>query len=229
METVYYRLNVCDIDALTDGVGDGDCDGSPGSAVVKIVVQDSSIAPKVEIEADLSTASAGRGDAKPQSTVGAITGVENQFIVAAGSTVELTANVTDRDQPGYQAADLTATPSRSRPEYTTAHTYVWSGANAGTTDRSIATVRVPRDAGDGDTIDVTLTVTDDSRASVQVSIQLLVGTNTPPTAGGVQANSPDNNIPGVLDRSSYPDGIQNPKDGATVTLRGVGNDADGDS
>ena len=221
--TVYYRLNVCDIDATDD---DATCDGSTGSAVIKIVVNDSSIAPTVEIEADLSTASAGRDDAKPQETVGAITGVENQFLVAAGSTVELTANVTDRDQAGYMAASLLATPPRPRPTYTTAHTYVWSGANAGATDRSVATVRVPRDAEDGDTIDVMLTVTDSSRASAQVSIQLLVGTNTKPTAGGVQTNG--TGIPTVIGRSSYTDGIQNRKDGATVTLRGVGNDADGD-
>ena len=226
-ETVFYRLTVCDsvlsesITKISEFTGaditepnDTDCTGRTGSALVRIVVHDTSSDPSVRVVAGLTAASTARGDAKPQSTVGQITGVENQFLVAAGSTVELKALVTDRDQPDG------------------AHTFRWSGATPGS-EQYKATVRVPSDADDGDTIDVSVTVTDRTRISETTDIQLLVGENTAPTAGGVDANkgSIDNPLDGdpVLYVHSITDGFQNPKDGSTVTLRGVANDADGDA
>ena len=63
------------------------------ATLIRIVVHDTSATPEVEIGAGLTTASDSRGDAAPQSTVSQFTGVENQFLVAAGSTVLLTATV----------------------------------------------------------------------------------------------------------------------------------------
>ena len=222
--TLFYTLTV------NDGGNTASPGGLSGTSLIKIVVHDTSVPPVVEIEAGLSTTSENRGDAKPQATVGQITGVDNQFLVAAGSTVQLTAKVTDRDQPAPTGG-------------ISGHRYRWTGAsqleddttNTATVDeRSMATVRVPAGAEDGDTIEVSVTVTDNSRNAVVVPIQLLVGTNTVPTAGGIQSDS-TLNIPdgqgGIADRLSvvtYNDGFQNLKDGSTVTLRGVGNDADGD-
>ncbi len=133
-QTVFYRLTVCD-SSSTPSTGDitdaSNCTGGrTGAALIRIVVHDTSSAPEVEIGAALTSASSSRGDAAPQSTVGQITGVENQFIVAAGSTVRLTATVDDIDQDS-------------------GHSFRWSGATAGA-DRSMAVVRVPADADDGD-------------------------------------------------------------------------------
>ena len=196
--TVFYTLTVTDADGLT------------GTSVIRIVVHDASVTPEVEISGGLTTASSNRDDAAPQKTASQFTGVENQFIVAAGSTVLLTATVEDDDQPSGVN-----------------HTYRWSGAaqvspvdDATTADvyePATATVRIPADAKDGDTIDVSVTVIDASRIAVTTPIQLLVGENTPPTASG---------LPAVV---SINDGFQNLRDGSTYTLRGVGHDADGDS
>ena len=208
-QTVFYQLTVCDSSPASTGdiTTATNCTGRTGATLIRIVVHDTSATPEVEIGAALTSASAARGDADPQGTVGRITGVENQFIVGAGSTVLLTATVEDDDQAS-------------------GHNFRWSGATA-VPGTATATVRVPADADDGDTIDGSVTVTDETRISVTTTFQLLVGENTPPTASGVPTNG--NGIPGAIGRSSYTDGIQNPKDGATVTLRGVGNDADGDS
>ncbi|WP_420431330.1 hypothetical protein, partial [Candidatus Poriferisocius sp.] len=122
------------------------------------------------------------------------------------------------------------------------HRFRWSGAvggahsapgggTAGDDDvntASMATVRIPADADDGDTIDVSVTVTDDTRISVTTEIQLLVGENAQPTASGVRGTDPDGDGPSPkLLRIN--DGFQNQKDGSTVTIRGVGYDADGES
>ena len=73
-----------------------------------------------------------------------------------------------------------------------------------------------------------MTVTDtSSRLSTTTPIQLLVGTNRAPTAEGVPVNSGD--IFDTIFVHSITDGFQNPRDGSTVTLRGVATDADGDS
>ncbi len=227
--TVIYQLNVCD--AVNDA-GNA-CTGQTGSSLIRIVVHDTSVAPEVEIEAGLTTASDGRGDAEPQSTVSQFTGVENQFIVAAGSTVLLTATVKDLDQPSVDDAGTPADPS----DDSLTHTYRWSGATA-VAATATATVRVPADAADGDTLDVSVTVTDNSRNSMTTDIQLLIGENTPPTAGGVPANQGSINNPdptsdsfgdAILYVHSITDGFQNLRDGSTVTLRGVANDADGGS
>ncbi|MCY4194186.1 MAG: hypothetical protein OXF04_07820 [bacterium] len=226
--TVFYRLTVCDgVDGvvsefsadITDD-GDEDCTGRTGSALVRIVVHDASSAPEVTFSptsgAVLTAASTARGDAAPQATVGQFTGVENQFIVAAGSTVRLTATVEDDDQTGG------------------GHTARWTGATQGSSPTT-ATVRVPADAADGDTIDGSVTVTDNTRLSTTATFQLLVGQNTPPTAGGVDANMGSIDNPGttpptpVIYVHKVTDGFQSQKDGSTVTLRGVGNDPDGDS
>ncbi len=216
-QTVFYQLTVCDSSpAVTaDITTASNCAGGrTGAALIRIVVHDTSATPEVSIGAALTTASTARGDAEPQETVGQITGVENQFIVGAGSTVLLTATVEDDDQDD-------------------GHVFRWSGATAVAGATSTATVRVPADADDGDTIDASVTVIDATRISVTTDIQLLVGENTKPTARGVPTNGVaaegTGGILGVIGRSSYTDGIQNPKDGATITLRGVGNDADGDS
>ena len=220
-QTVFYRLTVCDSrQAATADITDAsNCAGRTGAALIRIVVHDTSSAPEVSFDsrtgAVLTTASEARGDAAPQGTVGQITGVENQFIVGAGSTVLLTATVDDDDQPSG-----------------TAHNFRWSEAT-GVPGTATATVRVPADADDGDTIDGSVTVTDHTRTSVTATFQLLVGENTAPTAGGVQANmgSIDNPATGgaVIWVHKVTDGFQNQKDGSTVTLRGVANDADGDS
>jgi len=218
--TVFYRLTVCDGrtgdppgPVTNDITADEGCtNGLKGTALVRIVVRDVSDAPEVGIAAVLTAASSARGDAEPQETVGEFTGVENQFIVASGSAVRLTASV---------SVNGAAQPS--------GYSYRWSGASAGATSGT-ATVRVPGDAADGDTVDVSVTVTHTaSRTSVTTPIQLLVGENTKPTAGGVPTHGDVMGIPNVIGRSLYNDGIQNQKDGATVTLRGVGNDPDGDA
>ena len=219
-QTVFYQLTVCDAvgtdfsrGSITDD-GDTDCTGLTSAALVRIVVHDSTATPEVSIKAGLTAASSSRGDAEPQETVGQITGVENQFLVAAGSAVVLTAAVKDGDQPSD-------------------HNFRWSGATPHA-DRAMATVRVPADADSGDTIDVSVTVTDATRISVTTDIQLKVtGPNTAPTAEGVPANqgsinNPQNQEP-ELWVHQVTDGFQNRRDGSTVTLRGVGNDADGDS
>ena len=213
--TVFYRLTVCDSSPAVEAdlnTAANCTNGRTGSALVRIVVHDASSAPEVTFSptggAVLTVASTARGDAAPQATVGQFTGVENQFIVAAGSTVRLAATVEDDDQNG-------------------GHTIRWTGATPVGANSTTATVRVPADAADGDTIDGSVTVTDNTRLSTTAAFQLLVGQNTPPTAGGVPTNG--TGITGVIDRSSYTDGIQSQKDGATVTLRGVGNDADGDA
>ncbi|MCY3889381.1 MAG: hypothetical protein OXG50_05735 [bacterium] len=239
-QVVFYQLTVCDGRADPSGpvtgnitAQDGCTNGRTGAALVRIVVHDTSATPEVEIEAGLTTASKARGDAAPQSTVSQFTGVENQFIVAAGSTVVLTAAAADDDQPAG-----------------TAHSFRWSGATPGavtegpadddaTTNPApghtsgTATVRVPADADDGDAIDVSVTVTDRTRISVTTPIQLLVGENTVPTAGGVPANMGSIDNPqsqaAVIYVHKVTDGFQSPRDGSTVTLRGVGNDADGDA
>ena len=222
--TLFYTLTVHD--GGVDGTG---ADGRTGTSVIKIVVHDASIAPEVSIKAGLSTVSENRGDAEPQETVGQITGVENQFLVAAGSTVLLTATVTDRDQQAAAGG-------------TSGHTYRWTGASqqqddattATVDERSMATVRIPANADDGDIVDVSVTVIDNSRNAVVVPIQLLVGANTKPTASGIPSDSTlnipnaDGDIVASLSVVTYNDGFQSLKDGSTVTLRGVGNDADGD-
>ena len=211
--TVFYQLNVCD--GVDDAANPTSCTGRTGATLIRIVVHDTSATPEVEISAALTAASDGRGDPDPQSTVSQFTGVENQFIVGAGSTVQLTASVEDDDQDSD-------------------HTFVWNGATPGS-DRSMAVVRVPADADDGDTIDGSVTVIDRTRITVTTTFQLLVGENTKPTAGGVPANMGTINLPAasgggaLISVHSVTDGFQNPKDGSTVTLRGVGNDADGDS
>ena len=216
-QTVFYQLTVCDSSPASTGniyADPANCSGGrTGSSLVRITVHDTSSDPVVRVSAELTAASETRGDDAPQATVGQLTGVENQFIVDAGSTVLLTASVYDSDQPSG-----------------TAHSYRWTGASA-ETDRSTATASVPAGAADGDTVDVSVTVTDSTRNTVTVPIQLLVGDNTEPTAGGVPANK------GSIDGPSGPvlwvhevtDGFQNKKDGSTLMLRGVGNDADGDS
>ena len=225
-QTVFYQLTVCDSRiATTDDISvPANCEGLTGAALIRIVVHDTSATPEVSIEADLTTASMTRGNAEPQATVGRFTGVENQFIVDAGSTVLLTAKAEDDDQDD-------------------GHIFRWSGATALTDQSMMATVRVPADADDGDTIEGSVTVTDETRISVTTDFQLLVGENTPPTAGGVPANqgsidSVDNPQTPDVDESlggpviwvhSVTDGFQNQRVGSTVTLRGVGNDADGDS
>ncbi len=215
-QTVFYQLTVCDSSpaVAADITTAANCtNGRTGAALIRIVVHDTSSAPEVEIEAALTSSSAARGDAAPQETVGRFTGVENQFIVAAGSTVLLTAEVEDDDQAS-------------------GHNHRWSGAT-GVPGTATATVRVPADADDGHTIDGSVTTTDATRISVTTAFQLLVGENTAPTAGGVPANmdSIDNPQSGdpVIYVHKVTDGFQNRKDGSTVTLRGVGNDADGDS
>ncbi len=212
-QTVFYQLTVCDSPddpaPLSDITTAANCtNGRTGATLIRIVVHDTSATPEVEIGAALTAASTARGDADPQETVGEFTGVENRFIVGAGSTVLLTATVTDDDQ-------------------SSGHTFRWSGANAVSGTTSTATVRVPADADDGDTIDGSVTVTDATRISVTTEFQLLVGENTEPTAGGVEANV--GLVGGPLSVHQITDGFQNRKDGSTVTLRGVGNDADGDS
>ncbi len=211
-QTVFYQLTVCDSSpaVAADITTAANCtNGRTGAALIRIVVHDTSAAPTVQIEADLTSASDARGDAEPQSTVGEFSGVENQFLVAAGSSVRLIALVRDRDQ-------------------SSGHTFRWSGATPGS-DRSRAVVRVPDDAEDGETIDVTVTVTDNTGISVTTPIQLLVGDNTAPTAGGVPANEGAIMAGGrpILHVHSITDGFQSRKDGSTVTLRGVANDADG--
>ncbi|WP_420617943.1 hypothetical protein [Candidatus Poriferisocius sp.] len=208
-QTVFYRLTVCD-SSPTPSTGDittaSNCTGGrTGAALIRIVVHDTSATPEVGIGAALTSASSSRGDAAPQSTVGQITGVENQFIVAAGSTVRLTATVEDRDQDS-------------------GHVFRWSGATPGA-DRSMAVVRVPADAAGGDTIEGSVTVIDATRISVTTTFQLLVGENTAPTAGGLKGTP----VGGPLSVLQVTDGFQNQRDGSTVTVRGVGNDADGDS
>ncbi len=208
-----------------------------GTSIIRIVVHDASTAPAVSIGLGnraavgqpgrgLSDTSFNEGDAKPQSTVAQITGVENQFIVAAGSTVQLAATVK------VGGVDMTTAAG---------YTYRWSGATqvgavaVGDTavhEPAEARVRIPANAEDGDTIDVSVTVIDNARRTPYTTpIQLLVGKNTPPTAGGVQANQGSIDADGnpLLYVHSITDGFQNPRDGSTVTLRGVGNDADGDS
>lgn len=221
-QTVFYQLTVCDAVAqgftgadITDD-NDTDCTGQTGSALVRIVVHDTTADPEVSIDAGLTAASRARGDADPQETVSQVTGVENQFLVVAGSAVVLTAAVKDADQPAG-----------------TAHRFRWSGATSGA-DPAKAVVRVPSDASSGDTIDVSVTVTDATRRSVTAAIQLKVtGANAKPTAEGVPANkgSIDNPATGdaVIWVHAVGDGFQNAKVGSTVTLRGVGNDPDGDS
>ena len=220
-QTVFYQLTVCDSRvAATASITDpANCDGRTGATLIRIVVHDTSATPEVSFNsrtgAVLTTQSDARGDAAPQSTVSQFTGVENQFIVAAGSTVLLTATVEDDDQEE-------------------GHNFRWSGAT-GVPGTATATVRVPADADDGDTIDGSVTVTDATRISVTATFQLLVGENTAPTAGGVPANMGTINLPAasgggaLISVHSVTDGFQNPRDGSTVTLRGVGNDADGDS
>jgi len=223
--TVFYQLTVCDGrtgdppgPVTNDITADEGCtNGLKDTELVRIVVRDVSDAPEVGISADLTAASRARGDAEPQETVGEFTGVENQFIVASGSAVRLTASV-----------------SVNGAAQTSGYSYRWSGASAGATSAT-ATVRVPGDAADGDTVDVSVTVTDTARrTSVTTPVQLLVGENTPPTAGGVPANqgsidNPTANNAPVLYVHRIGDGFQNQKDGSTVTLRGVGNDPDGDA
>ena len=218
--TLFYTLTVTDDR------------GRSGTSIIRIVVNDTSITPDVSIGlgnanaeyprgAGLSPASLAKEDTRPQSTVSQFTGVENQFIVAAGSTVQLAATV-----------------KVNRVTQTAGYSYRWSGAvqvaaadDADTTtinEPAEARIRIPANAEDGDTIDVSVTVTDTARrTSVTTPIQLLVGENTSPTAGGVPANEDD--ILGTLYVHSITDGFQNQRDGSTVTLRGVGNDADGDS
>ena len=217
-QTVFYQLTVCDGSpvATADITTATNCTGGrTGATLIRIVVHDTSATPEVEIGAALTTASESRGDAAPQSTVSQFTGVENQFIVGAGSTVLLTADVEDDDQA-------------------TGHVHRWTGANA-VPGTNTATVRVPADADDGDTIDGSVTTIDATRIAVTTTFQLLVGENTPPTAGGVPANMGTLNLPpasgggALISVHSVTDGFQNQRDGSTVTLRGVGNDADGDS
>ncbi|MCQ3809455.1 MAG: hypothetical protein KTV68_02760 [Acidimicrobiia bacterium] len=226
-QTVFYQLTVCDGAADGGAAVTGDItdaanctNGRTGATLIRIVVHDTSATPEVSIGAGLTTASKSRGSAAPQSTVSQFTGVDNQFIVDAGSTVLLTAMVTDDDQPTG-----------------TLHNFRWSGAT-GIPATNTATVRVPADADDGDTIDGSVTVTDATRISVTTTFQLLVGENTAPTAGGVDANQGSINNPdpssdsfgdAVIWVHSVTDGFQSQKNGSTVTLRGVGNDADGDS
>ncbi|MCY4272545.1 MAG: hypothetical protein OXF00_07875, partial [bacterium] len=222
--TLFYTLTVTD------------ARGRTGSSIVRIVVNDTSVTPDVSIELGnrLSAGIPGRGlsdssiaqkDTPPQPTVGQFTGVENQFLVAAGSTVQLAATVKVNNMV-----------------QTTGYSYRWTGAvqvAATDSDATLAVnepaearIRVPANAADGDTIDVSVTVTDSARrSSVTTPIQLLVGKNTPPTADGVDANNADKDAPPMpsLLVHSVTDGFQSEEDGSTVTLRGVGNDADGDS
>ena len=219
-QTVFYQLTVCDSRtvATADITTATNCtEGRTGASLIRIVVHDTSAAPEVSFNlrtgAVLTAASADRGDAAPQGTASQFTGVENQFIVAAGSAVRLTATVEDDDQAS-------------------GHVYRWSGATA-VPETATATVRVPADADDGDTIDGSVTVIDATRISVTATFQLLVGENTVPTAGGVPANmdsidNPQTQAP-VIYVHKVTDGFQSRRDGSTVTLRGVGNDADGDA
>lgn len=219
--TLIYRLTVCDrADTATPPACSTDNPTLAARSTIRVVVHDISAAPELKIGAALTPTSRDRGDVAPQSTVGAITGVENQFIVSAGSTVRLTATVDNT--------------TRS----TGAHTFRWSGASqhgANTDTVSMANVRIPGDAEDGDTIDVSVTtINNGSRLSSTTAIQLQVGTNRPPTAEGVPINSGtvDSTVEALaaiprLSVHSITDGWQNARDGSTVTLRGVATDPDG--
>ncbi len=226
--TLYYRLTVCDR-GTTDTPAACNTTDNPSLAsrsIIKVVVHDTSAAPEMDIGAGLTATSQGRGDTAPQGTVGAITGVENQFIVSAGSTVLLTATVDNT--------------SRSMGD----HTFRWVGASQqptltpatlSATITTQATVRIPGDAEDGDTIDVSVVaINNGSRLSSTTAIQLLVGSNRRPTAQGVPINSGTVSVAALhqlgippLSVHSITDGWQNPRDGSTVTLRGVATDPDG--
>ena len=229
--TLYSRLTVCDRGTDTTPPTPSACETTTNPSlasrsIIKVVVHDTSAAPEMDISAGLTATSTARGDTAPQGTVGAITGVENQFIVSAGSTVLLTATV-----------DNTV---RS----TGAHTFRWNGASQqptltpatlSATISTQATVRIPGDAEDGDTIDVSVVaINNTSRLSSTTAIQLLVGSNRRPTAQGVPINSGTVSVAALhqlgippLSVHSITDGWQNPRDGSTVTLRGVATDPDG--
>ncbi len=217
--TLIYRLTVCDR-AASDGTCATENPTLSSQSTIRIVIHDTSAAPELDIKAGLTPTSRNRGDVAPQSTVGAITGVDNQFIVSAGSTVRLTASV-DNTQRSVGA-----------------HTFRWNGASqvgANTNTSTMANVRVPGDAEDGDTIDVSVVaINNNSRLSSTTDIQLLVGTNRPPAAEGVPANSGTVSVASLhqagipaLSVHSITDGFQNQRDGSTVTLRGVATDPDG--
>ncbi len=219
--TLIYRLTVCDR-AAANGTCAADNPTLSSQSTIRIVIHDTSAPPELDIKAGLTPTSQGRGDVTPQSTVGAITGVDNQFIVSAGSTVRLTASVDN--------------PLRSMG----AHTFRWNGASqvgANADTSTMANVRVPGDAEDGDTIDVSVVaINNTSRLSSTTDIQLVIGTNRPPTAEGVPANSGTVSVAALhqlgippLSVHSITDGFQNPRDGSTVTLRGVATDPDGGS
>ncbi len=147
-----------------------------------------------------TAASAGRG-AIAQSTTSALNGgVDNQWLVSAGSVVQLTASNFGDD----------ATKLR------------WTGA-AGS--GSTVTRRIPAVATAGTTYDVT--VTDGTRTT---TVQLVVGNNQAPTADAVSADGPEFQLVGPnndLQVLFLADGVQ--PDRQPITLRGVGNDPDGGS
>ena len=144
--------------------------------------------------------------------MGAISGVDNQFIVDAGSTVALTASVDN--------------PRRSMG----AHTFRWAGASQDGANEELltkATVRVPADAEDGDTIDVSVTPSTTFRGFPPLSRYSFWWAPTGSRPPRVSPSTPATSSTRFSSTGSRR--FQNPRDGSTVTLRGVATDPDGGS
>ncbi len=203
-------------------VADGS--GRPQSSRVRIVVHDvPEDAKPIAVTPTYTTASKTRlrlaDDAEPQGpTVSRLNGgVENQYIVSANSIVRLTVNLTTSGISN--AAELR-----------------WDGATREAPDSdndaingNTATRRIPAGVAAGTTYNVTVSH-GSGQAERTATVQLLVGTNQAPTAGGISASIGDSNLDSASSIPDIPvfsvrDGKQ--KGGALITLRGVGNDPDG--
>ncbi|MCY4163123.1 MAG: hypothetical protein OXE93_02740 [bacterium] len=190
--------------------------GTAKTSRVRIVVHDSP-AEADPIGVSVSLAAGSQGSA-PQSTLSALNGgVENQYLVSAGSVVQFTVT-------GLLNEKLTWTGATARGDVD----LLPPNNPDGTDDSGTATRRVPSGVTAGTTYDVT--VTDGDRTT---TVQLLVGANQVPTASPIagvslaEGQTLDRISAGQFDLAvlSVNDGVQS--NSKPITLRGVGNDPDG--
>ena len=201
---VYYKLTV------TDGSGLADAGNATNSAVVKLVIHDQPANPRV---ASLVPSVTDATDGVSKLSDEVVPPKSGKYVIAPGSKITVTATASDADGD---------TPTVS-----------WEGAQATAPAALTANFAAPATAEEGDEFTITATATDITGRTGTKSVVLVVATNTAPVAVAPGTPDPDPSPFSRMTKGDGPDGGDvNPATGkgtGTITLRGIGFDADGDS
>ena len=200
----YYRLTIND--------GTGGTGGNTGTADVLIIIEDQPNDPVAGTRAAPITATrpTSATDTTPVSLVKSSLGA-NRFLVAPGNTVTVTAMPFDADigASGGSAGLITT----------------FSGDGVRVPDPAgaptVATLMVPRTAPKGTEYEVNITVTDTTKRSTTTTVTIVAVQNQAPDAVAPDDFSRgDGSNGGDIGSFNLPTG--------TISLRGIGFDADGD-